>query len=54
MTFPVARPETYDPDKSWDEETGTWVSGYTDGAGNRVEFIVAVGEHGGIYFNQVT
>ena len=54
MAFPVARPGAYDVDKTWDEESGVWVSTYVADGFNRVEYLIVVGEQGDIYFTEVT
>lgn len=48
--WPHDRPDDYDPDLNWDEDTQTWVSDYQVNPGNYVYNIVAVGENGDIYF----
>jgi len=54
MAFPVDRPGTYDPDKTWDEAGDAWVSTYVADVFNRVEYLVILGEQGDIYFTEVT
>lgn len=53
MNWPDDRPEAYDADKWWDEESGEWVTTRTEGPGSRMEHLVAVSEEGGIYFGTV-
>ena len=47
------RPAAYDPDLYWDEETETWGSGRVTIPGAFVEYLIAVGEEGEVYFGIV-
>lgn len=49
----IARPSSYDPDKTWDEETKTWVSTRVIGPNSHKQTIIAVSELGVIYFGEV-
>lgn len=51
--WPVDRPDTYDPDKWWDEDSGQWVSTFVTGPGSYVEWVVIVGDKGHIYYRGV-
>jgi hypothetical protein len=54
IAFPPLRPETYDPDLCWDEETGAWISVLV-GGGRYNSFLVLVGSNdvgqGVIYYS---
>lgn len=56
MAFPEDRPETYDPDLTWDEETGTWVSVIV-GPGRYKTSVIAIGQgdanEGVVYFGDM-
>lgn len=53
-TYPEGRPTGYDPDATWDEDAGVWVSTYVAVDRNRSLFFVVVGEQGDIYFAEDT
>lgn len=53
MDWPDARPETYDEDLYWDEESGTWGTASVSGPGNRIEHLVAVSDEGEVYFGEI-
>ena len=48
--WPNARPSDYDPDLYWDEETETWVETRVTGPGSLIDYIIFIGEEGGVYF----
>ena len=51
--WPQERPDSYDPDLYWDEETETWVTSRVTGPGAFADYVVFVGEEGEIYFGSV-
>lgn len=48
--FPPDRPDAYDPDLTWDEESGAWGIDYIDPTANRAEYLVILGEQGEVYY----
>jgi len=50
MTWPDGRPDTYDPNKYWDEETDTWG---VDIVGKRKynTRLIVINENNDIYFS---
>lgn len=51
-TWPNNRPTGYDPDLVWDEGSGTWGASWLSVERSRVKYLVVVGEHGEIYFDE--
>jgi hypothetical protein len=47
------RPPDYDPDKRWDEETGTWLDIQGAGGGRYQESLVIIGDAGEIFVGSV-
>jgi len=51
--WPDDRPVGYDPDKFWDEEDQEWNSDRLTVPGNRIEYLIVLGDEGEIYFRSI-
>lgn len=52
-SWPTGRPEDYNPDKSWDEETGVWITSDSRGGGKYKQQLVVINDRGDVYFSEV-
>ena len=53
MAWPDSRPDGYNENLYWDEESETWGSGRVTIPGAFAEYLVVVGEEGEVYFGTV-
>jgi len=51
--WPNERPSNYDPDLFWDEEDQEWNNDRLTMPGNRIEWLVVLGDEGEIYFRSL-
>lgn len=53
LEWPEVRPESYDADLVWDEESGTWISSDARGGSWYQLQILVISDQGKIYFGSV-
>ena len=53
MNWPDDRPVGYDADLYWDETDQEWNSDRLTVPGNRIEWLIVLGEEGEIYFRSL-